>query len=174
MKRSMCSLFSAFAGIALAFALTSCGGDGYADDENVFQNPPPKKPAFGYQGHGTQYADGANHGANPDAVDPDASTTPADGNPVQATIPPATIPAENPSQPAVTPPVTAPAQPGPATNAATPTKPGGNLPYGIPVIGKKGFLYSPYAPEKGMVDVTDLASGVKVECPYTFKHFRVP
>lgn len=49
-----------------------------------------------------------------------------------------------------------------------------NLPYGTPVIGKKGYVYSPFAPEKGMVDVNDIPSGTKVECPYTGKIFRVP
>lgn len=49
-----------------------------------------------------------------------------------------------------------------------------DLPFGTPVVGKKGFVYSPYAPDKGYVDVTDMAAGTKVECPYTGKRFRVP
>lgn len=48
------------------------------------------------------------------------------------------------------------------------------LPYGIPIPGKVGFVYSPFASEKGMVDVTDVPTGTKVECPYTGKTFRVP
>ncbi len=63
---------------------------------------------------------------------------------------------------------------GSATTPPPAKKPDTNLPYGTPVIGKKGFVYSPYAPEKGMVDVTDIPSGTKVECPYTQKIFRVP
>jgi len=49
-----------------------------------------------------------------------------------------------------------------------------DLPYGIPVVGKKGSVYSPYAPEKGQVDVSGLNRHTKVECPYTGKSFRVP
>lgn len=49
-----------------------------------------------------------------------------------------------------------------------------DLPFGQPVVGKKGFVYSPYASDKGYVDVTGIPAGTKVECPYTKKHFRVP
>ena len=49
-----------------------------------------------------------------------------------------------------------------------------DLPYGIPVITKKGCVYSPHAPDKGYVDVEGLARGTRVKCPYTGKHFRVP
>jgi hypothetical protein len=49
-----------------------------------------------------------------------------------------------------------------------------DLPYGIPVVGKKGFVYSPYAEDRGLVDVEGMKRGTRVECPYTKKHFRVP
>jgi hypothetical protein len=49
-----------------------------------------------------------------------------------------------------------------------------DLPYGIPVVGKKGMVYSPYAEDKGQVDVEGLKRGTRVKCPYTGKHFRVP
>ena len=49
-----------------------------------------------------------------------------------------------------------------------------DLPLGQPVVGKKGYVYSPYAPDKGQVDVVDIPSGTKVKCPYTNKTFRVP
>ncbi|HWB05907.1 MAG TPA: hypothetical protein VG796_22995 [Verrucomicrobiales bacterium] len=49
-----------------------------------------------------------------------------------------------------------------------------NLPFGIPVVGNPHFVYSPYAPEKGRVDVSGLKPGTRIECPYTNKHFRVP
>ncbi len=48
------------------------------------------------------------------------------------------------------------------------------LPYGIPVAGKKVMVQSPYAPDKGFVDVEGLKRGTRVACPYTGKHFRVP
>jgi hypothetical protein len=49
-----------------------------------------------------------------------------------------------------------------------------DLPYGIPVIGKPGMVYSPYAEDKGQVDAKGLKRGTRVKCPYTGKHFRVP
>ena len=48
------------------------------------------------------------------------------------------------------------------------------LPSGIPVPDKPGMVQSPYAPEKGFIDVTGFKRGTRVECPYTGKHFRVP
>jgi hypothetical protein len=47
------------------------------------------------------------------------------------------------------------------------------LPYGVPVEGKPGFVYSPYG-SKQIVDVVDLSPGLKVRCPYTKRLFRVP
>ena len=55
-----------------------------------------------------------------------------------------------------------------------PAAPPEELPYGIPVADKKGMVQSPYAPEKGFIDVEGLKRGTRVECPYTGKHFRVP
>ncbi len=55
-----------------------------------------------------------------------------------------------------------------------PTKQPTDLPFGTPYIGKPGFVYSPYAPDKGLVDVSGIPSGTKVECPYTSKQFRAP
>jgi hypothetical protein len=49
------------------------------------------------------------------------------------------------------------------------------LPYGIPVPGRKGMVTSPYTPDEGKyVDVTDFASGSVVKDPYTGKFFLVP
>ncbi|HWB03801.1 MAG TPA: hypothetical protein VG796_12315 [Verrucomicrobiales bacterium] len=48
------------------------------------------------------------------------------------------------------------------------------LPFGTPVVGRKGMVYSPYAPERGQVDVAGLKRGTRVKCPYTGHHFRAP
>jgi hypothetical protein len=151
--------------------LVSCGGDEYADDGNIFQAADPKKANnYGFQGQGgTKYADGS--GAPADATKPEGET-PADGGNAAATsgdgsTPPATAGTTS-TDPVAQEPVAPPAP------VQTKPKPTSGLPFGIPVIGNKGYVYSPYAPEKGMVDVRELNSGVKVECPYTFKHFRVP
>ena len=57
---------------------------------------------------------------------------------------------------------------------AKPAAPREDLQYGQPVVGKKGFVYSPFAPDKGQVDVDGIPAGTKVKCPYTGKTFRVP
>lgn len=48
------------------------------------------------------------------------------------------------------------------------------IPFASGVIGKPGMVYSPYAPDKGWIDVTGLNRGTKVKCPYTGNNFRVP
>lgn len=49
------------------------------------------------------------------------------------------------------------------------------FPFGTPVYGKPGFVYSPYSySQAGEVNVTGIPSGTKVRCPYTKRIFRVP
>ena len=50
----------------------------------------------------------------------------------------------------------------------------GDMPYGIPVPGRKGMVTSPYLPEGNYVDVSAFAPGSAVKDPYTGKIFRVP
>lgn len=54
------------------------------------------------------------------------------------------------------------------------TIPREDLPFGQPIPGKVGYVYSPFATDKGPVDVRDIPAGTKVRCPYTSKVFRVP
>ena len=49
-----------------------------------------------------------------------------------------------------------------------------DLMYGTPVPGKPGFVTSPFAPDKGYVDVTGFPPGTEVEDPYTGKTFLTP
>jgi hypothetical protein len=163
MQPFMFSLFRSTSLAVLTFGAVSCSsGPPYRPDGNVFieQGTKPK------QSGSTQKTDPAETGST-------QSPSPA-SDPASATTPPnsTTTPSvENPASTTVPPdkPVT-----DPATPATDPVKPKANLPFGTPVIGKRGFVYSPYAPDKGMVDVSDIPSGTKVECPYTKNIFRVP
>ena len=56
-----------------------------------------------------------------------------------------------------------------------PTKrPRRDLPYGIPVPNKPGFVTSPYAPKSGYVDVRGFSSDTEVKDPYTGRIFLTP
>lgn len=69
-----------------------------------------------------------------------------------------------------------PTQPSIQIAAAAPAAKGkrGDVPYGIPVPGKEGFVTSPYAPDAGFVDVRKFAPGTEVKDPYTGKTFLTP
>jgi hypothetical protein len=49
-----------------------------------------------------------------------------------------------------------------------------DLPYGKPVPGKPGYVFSPFDKNGGYVDVTGYTPGQKVKDPYTGKIFLVP
>lgn len=98
------------------------------------------------------------------AVTPAPAPTPAPAAPVKPKPEVATN-----TTPAPAPPVTAPAPaPQPAPAAAP------DVPAGIPIAGRPGFVNSPYAAKHQLVDVTGLPAGMEVKCPYTGKLFRVP
>jgi hypothetical protein len=50
----------------------------------------------------------------------------------------------------------------------------GDMPYGIPVPGRKGMVTSPYSPEGNYIDVSAFPTGSAVRDPYTGKVFLVP
>jgi hypothetical protein len=61
-----------------------------------------------------------------------------------------------------------------AKAASTGSEQKSDLTYGIPVPGKPGLVTSPFAPDKGYVDVTGYPPGTAVEDPYTGKLFLTP
>jgi hypothetical protein len=60
-------------------------------------------------------------------------------------------------------------------SAADVEKAKADLPYGVPVPGRKGMVTSPYLPEEDKyIDVSGFASGSIAKDPYTGKFFLVP
>jgi hypothetical protein len=60
--------------------------------------------------------------------------------------------------------------PGPSRNPSTQAQ----YPTAKPVPGKPGYVFSPFDPSGGYVDVTGYSSGQKVKDPYSGKIFLVP
>ena len=55
-----------------------------------------------------------------------------------------------------------------------PEKAKGDVPYGIPVPGRKGVVTSPYLPDGSHIDVSGFAPGTPVKDPFTGKIILVP
>jgi hypothetical protein len=66
----------------------------------------------------------------------------------------------------------------PRTSSSSPraasATPNSKIPYAKPVPGKPGYVYSPFDPNGGYVDVTGYAAGSKAKDPYSGKIFIVP
>jgi hypothetical protein len=60
--------------------------------------------------------------------------------------------------------------PGPSRNVTTQTQ----YPTAKPVPGKPGYVFSPFDPSGGYVDITGYSPGQKVKDPYSGKIFLVP
>ena len=176
------------AGSTVLFA-ASCTTPNYGPDGNVFA--PPRygygSPQTGNTARPSTTTDRT--GAKPsdtrktpdikrDPSDTTVDITPPDAKPdskpatdtVESTTPPDS------TTPATTDPSTPESKPSDTTSTveSKPAVTREDLPFGQPVVGKKGFVYSPYAPDKGQVDVDGIPAGTKVKCPYTGKVFRVP
>jgi hypothetical protein len=61
-----------------------------------------------------------------------------------------------------------------ATPRTASTSTAAQFPVAKPVPGKPGYVFSPYDPNGGYVDVSGYASGSKVKDPYSQKIFLVP
>jgi cytoskeletal protein RodZ len=59
-----------------------------------------------------------------------------------------------------------------STSVAQPAR--ADLPYGVPVPNRPGFVFSPFSPNGGYVDVRGFPSGTAVKDPYTGKLFLTP
>jgi hypothetical protein len=62
----------------------------------------------------------------------------------------------------------------PASAPSQSKNPKRDIPYGIPVPNRPGFVTSPYSPNSGYVDVRGFPSGTEVKDPYSGKTFLTP
>jgi len=85
----------------------------------------------------------------------------------------ATTPASAPQQSETLPSTAATSHPS-ATPRTSSTNSAAQFPVAKPVPGKPGYVFSPYDPNGGYVDVSGYPSGSKVKDPYSQKIFLVP
>jgi hypothetical protein len=87
-------------------------------------------------------------------------------NPPRTTVKPSPSPKSSPAT------VTEKSKPSPSPSRTTATQ--SQIPTAKPVPGKPGYVFSPFDPSGGYVDVTGYTSGQKVKDPYSGKIFLVP
>lgn len=102
----------------------------------------------------------------PSTANPQHRTTTTTQNPPGTTVKPGPSPKSSPAT------VTEKSKPSPSPARTTTTQ--GQLPTAKPVPGKPGYVFSPFDPSGGYVDVTGYTSGQKVKDPYSGKVFLVP
>ena len=61
-----------------------------------------------------------------------------------------------------------------SSTARTSSSQSADIPYGKPVPGKPGYVFSPFDKNGGYVDVTGYSPGQKVKDPYSGRIFLVP
>jgi len=83
------------------------------------------------------------------------------------------LPNPSPAMPFVTPTPT-PMEVRPATVAPPDRRRSRDLPYGVAVLNRPGFVTSPYAPNQGLVDVRAFPKSTEVMDPFTGKVFLTP
>ncbi len=165
MSLSACYTWQPPAPDARGASLNKPAGNRYMDapagDGTQYYDPAPVQPQNtgipnngGYQDPQSQNTPGGTYTPPQPGGDPAAVQTPRQ--------PPANNPSVTPEQPPPT---------QPQTN--TPPK-AGETPYGIKIPGRPGYVLSPFDKTAGQVDVTGMAPGTKVKCPYTGKVFKVP
>ncbi len=100
------------------------------------------------------------------------TTTVSSDQPRQPTVQTQPAPASSPRVTRNTPPETPRSSPSPAPRSVT--APATSYPTAKAVPGKPGYVFSPYDPNGGYVDVSGFSPGSKVKDPYSGKIFLVP
>jgi hypothetical protein len=105
---------------------------------------------------------------------PGRTVTPATTNTQQRTTTAQTGPRTKPSPSPKSSPATVTEKSKPSPSPSHSSSAQSQLPTAKPVPGKPGYVFSPFDPGGGYVDVTGYSSGQKVKDPYSGKIFLVP